>query len=165
MDLYDCNCLVFPYFIVSIYCFVNVHLLFSFVFLFFVFCFCFLFFCFLFLFISCKHRCAHPYTIFIYLFMYIIYILYYLLILFIFIFLFIIVLFLPLFETQSDILIISQRGLHLTCRRKQFQKFTTDGTIGHSGGNGRYLLGNGLQSSSTVYMRFKRCCNVVLRFV
>ena len=59
--------------------------------------------------------------------------------------------------TKYDILIISQRGLCVSCRRKLFLRLTADGAIDHSGGNERHLLGNELRSSYDVALGFVSC--------
>ena len=52
----------------------------------------------------------------------------------------------------------------VTCRRKHFLRHTTDGTIGHSGGNEQATSGgNRPRSSSNVYGVCKECA--VLDFV
>ena len=48
---------------------------------------------------------------------------------------------LPPFLTYFDVLIISYRGPCVTCLRNPLLRYTTDGAIGHSEGNERYLLG------------------------
>ena len=55
-----------------------------------------------------------------------------------------------------DILITSQRGSCVICRRKPFHRHTTDDAIGHSGGNERKTYcGNRLRFSS-LYKAFVR---------
>ena len=50
------------------------------------------------------------------------------------------------------------------CRRKPFLKLTTDGVIGHSGGNELLLLGKKCDPVPTCKAFSRKCC-VVLGFV
>ena len=70
------------------------------------------------------------------------------------------------YQTQCDILIISQRGLCLSCRRKPFLKITIGGTTYHSGGN---VASSTRQRTKIqfhcVQTLVRRCCSVALGFV